>query len=229
MNTDDILKEHLTLCDEAYQLLNEENSMLKAQGQLSKSQLERKQALLARLDNSLAALKRLNHNPQARSGDTNKLIDRAQKRLMQIFLLDRENERLMGKGGGTSVARSSSRKPDVGAYSEHAARAEALSSEPDVQAASDSVYSDSEYTEESYDQEEYTYDEDYEDETEADYAEDYYEEEDEEVYDEPPAPETIPEAAPPQQYSTHFPKPQPPSPPRRLPRAYRQFTDPDNS
>src|SRR5208337_2336042 len=52
------LQNHRKLCDELYQLALEENRFLKEQGRLPSAELvERKQQLLVRLDESLAALR----------------------------------------------------------------------------------------------------------------------------------------------------------------------------
>lgn len=121
MNTDDILSEHLELCEATYLLISEENQSLKSEGRLSRDFIERKQEHLTRLDRSLEALKRLNSAPYGKTQETNKLIDRAQKRLMQIFLLDRENERLLkshAHTSGTPQTKRVLRKPNPKAYTE---------------------------------------------------------------------------------------------------------------
>lgn len=132
MNIDDILTEHLQLCEDTYALLSEENHALKHKGGLDADFLERKSEHMRLLDQSLAALKGLQSSPQAKSADTNKIIDKAQKRLMQIFLLDRENERLLNKFSRTSGKKSDlppPRKPQ--AYQEAALHAQAQEEAPE--------------------------------------------------------------------------------------------------
>jgi len=148
MNTDDILIEHLNLCEETYQLISEENRSLKSEGRLSYGFLERKREHLTRLDRSLEALKRLNSIPMAKTSETNKLIDKAQKRLMQIFLIDRENERLLNSHANTSGATpraSAIRKPNPVVYTQDNAHAQQASFGAEDRSVP-STYSDNEYT-----------------------------------------------------------------------------------
>lgn len=102
MDAQEVLTEHLALCERVYELLGEENRQLKSTGRLTNELLARKQALLDQLDHSLSALKAL---PSGKSAATAPLIDKAQRRLMQIFLLDRDNERLLSQGSRPAPSR----------------------------------------------------------------------------------------------------------------------------
>lgn len=105
MNLAETLQQHQQLCDELYQLAVEENRFLKQNQRVpDASLLERKRALLARLDSSLAAIKSLQTSQPGESsggvrtklGDPTKAaVEKARARIMQILHLDRENEQLL--------------------------------------------------------------------------------------------------------------------------------------
>jgi ElaB/YqjD/DUF883 family membrane-anchored ribosome-binding protein len=89
------LQNHRKLCDELYQLALEENRFLKEQGRVPTSELmDRKQKLLERLDESLAALRAAPHGQQASDEDRN-VADQTKTRILQFLHLDRENEQLL--------------------------------------------------------------------------------------------------------------------------------------
>ena len=98
MTTTEALQSHLTLCDELYQLALEENRFLKQQQRVPDAPLlDRKRALLARLDESLAALKAgAGQPPPLRPDPLRKdVIEKSRAKLLQILHLDRENEQLL--------------------------------------------------------------------------------------------------------------------------------------
>ena len=98
MDPPEILARHLTLCEEVHGLLMEENSWLKSkQAPPEEALLERKRALLPRLDESLDNLKRLRPEFFSPFDDSKELVTNAHSRLLQIFYLDRENEDLLLK------------------------------------------------------------------------------------------------------------------------------------
>jgi len=106
MSADETLTAHLELCEDTYQILSEENNLLRRKRiGLGEDFISRKKELLIRLDNSLEALKGLNANPQPKSEHTNSLIKKGQQQLMKILLLDRENERLLNAHQGDSKER----------------------------------------------------------------------------------------------------------------------------
>jgi hypothetical protein len=89
------LQNHRKLCDELYQLALEENRFLKEQGRLPSAELvERKQQLLARLDESLVALRAMPRD-QPGSVEERALADQTKTRILQFLHLDRENEQLL--------------------------------------------------------------------------------------------------------------------------------------
>ncbi len=102
MTPAETLQQHQLLCDEIHQLALEENRFLKQNQRVPDvSLLDRKRALLERLDISLAALKALNISLNAESGGiglgglNRDLVEKVRARVMQILHLDRENEQLL--------------------------------------------------------------------------------------------------------------------------------------
>ena len=94
----DTLRIHLENCEIAYTLLLEENSILKKEGKPPAEEfLQKKRKLLPQLDESLGALKDLRETGPIKGVKNQKLIEDTQKKLMKIFLLDRENEQLLLK------------------------------------------------------------------------------------------------------------------------------------
>jgi hypothetical protein len=89
------LQLHQQLCDEVFQCVLDENRILSMDPLTPYPELlERKKALLARLDQNLESLRAL---PSVSSRDAAALaqLDKARSRILQILQLDKENERLM--------------------------------------------------------------------------------------------------------------------------------------
>jgi len=98
MNSTEVLQSHLTLCDELYQLALEENRFLKQNQRTPEAALlDRKRALLARLDTSLDALKATSSEPPPLRADPlrKETIEKARAKILQILHLDKENEQLL--------------------------------------------------------------------------------------------------------------------------------------
>jgi len=94
----DVLKEHLILCQDVYQLLLEENTWLKVQKKVPEMQfLEKKKVIVQRLEGSLSNLKKLKPEFFSPFDDSKKLVGESHSKLLQIFYLDRENEDLLVK------------------------------------------------------------------------------------------------------------------------------------
>jgi len=94
----DVLVRHLGLCEDVHALLLEENTWLKTQKTSpEESLLERKKAILPKLDESLSNLKRLQPELFSPFDDSKKLVNESHSKLLQIFYLDRENEELLLK------------------------------------------------------------------------------------------------------------------------------------
>ena len=98
MEPRDVLVRHLQLCEEVHTLLLEENTWLKTKKTAPEGELlERKKAVLPRLDESLDNLKRLQPECFSPFDDSKKLVNDSHAKLLQIFYLDRENEDLLLK------------------------------------------------------------------------------------------------------------------------------------
>ena len=94
----DVLKQHLILCQDVYQLLLEENTWLKVQKKVPEMQfLEKKKVIVQRLEGSLSNLKKLKPEFFSPFDDSKKLVCESHSKLLQIFYLDRENEDLLVK------------------------------------------------------------------------------------------------------------------------------------
>jgi hypothetical protein len=91
-----ILREHLEICSELHSLLLEESQLLRSTGSPPDEKfLERKRIFLPRLDNSLGKMRHLNDQNTGFSKQESALVEEGRKRLLQIMMLDRENERLL--------------------------------------------------------------------------------------------------------------------------------------
>jgi hypothetical protein len=89
------IQEHHRLCDEIHQCVLDENRFLRTQQRPPDAALlDRKRALLARLDTSLEALRAM---PAASVRDpaTRGALDQSRARILQILQLDKENEQLL--------------------------------------------------------------------------------------------------------------------------------------
>ena len=95
MTTPAILQQHLQVCDELYQLAHEENRHLKEHRRAPGPELlERKRALLERLDKTLTDLRTTTaEGPTAR--EAKQLVEKVRGRILQILQLDKENEQLL--------------------------------------------------------------------------------------------------------------------------------------
>ncbi len=95
MTPAEALRQHQQLCDELHQCALEENRFLRQQQRvLPAESVERKQALLTRLDDSLAALRTIPAG-RIRDPETRDLLENARARILQILQLDKENEQLL--------------------------------------------------------------------------------------------------------------------------------------
>lgn len=108
MTHSEILLQHQQVCDEIHQLALEENRFLKQHQRIpDASFMERKKALLARLDQSLTDLKACTTSPGTAEKPDAAAVEKARARIMQILHLDRENEQLLFRyslGGGPRPA-----------------------------------------------------------------------------------------------------------------------------
>jgi hypothetical protein len=92
------LREHLDLCSELHALLLEENRVMRTSGSPPTEELlNRKRTFLPRLDASLEKLRQFNKDGVSFTRDEAEAVIEGRKRLMQLLMLDRENERLLLK------------------------------------------------------------------------------------------------------------------------------------
>ena len=104
MTPTEALRHHQNLCDELHQLALEENRFLKQNQRVPDAALlEKKRALLVRLDESLSAIKAGNASNSATASGApsrpdparSEIIEKSRAKLLQILHLDRENEQLL--------------------------------------------------------------------------------------------------------------------------------------
>ena len=102
MTSTEALQNHLSLCDELHQLALEENRFLKQNQRVPDAPLlDRKRALLSRLDGSLAVIKEGNAAGGASPAGSRvdparkEIIEKTRAKILQILHLDRENEQLL--------------------------------------------------------------------------------------------------------------------------------------
>jgi hypothetical protein len=89
------LQQHQQLCDELHQLALEENRFLQQSRRAPDgSLLERKRALLTRLDETLAALRSASRDGLS-AANFRQAVEKTRSRILQILQLDRENEQLL--------------------------------------------------------------------------------------------------------------------------------------
>lgn len=89
------LDRHHQLCDAIHHCILDENRFLRQNQRVPDSALVgRKQALLAQLDESLAAL-RAEPAGSARDATTKAQLEKTRARILQILQLDKENEQLL--------------------------------------------------------------------------------------------------------------------------------------
>lgn len=98
------LQQHQALCDEIHQAVLDENRFLRQHQRVpDAAMIERKRALLQKLDASLTALREL-PAASARDPETRAQLEATRGRILQILQLDKENEQLLLRcslGGGT--------------------------------------------------------------------------------------------------------------------------------
>lgn len=87
----DLLDQYQQLCDSVYSLLSQESALLKKKQPTTKSILNEKKALLPKLEEALLKLKSVTKLSQ----EDKEKAQILQQKLMKIFLIDRENEKLL--------------------------------------------------------------------------------------------------------------------------------------
>ena len=91
----DALQQHQQVCDELHELALTENRILQQERRPPDGPLlERKRALLSRLDEALHALRSAPPSEAQRSS-LRQALDKTQARILQVLQLERENEQLL--------------------------------------------------------------------------------------------------------------------------------------
>jgi len=112
MNLAETLQQHLLLCEEIHLLLLEENRILQTTCKPpDQNFLTRKSQLLPRLDAARLALSISRMNGATELSLQKAAIDRLQKKMLSLLLLDRENEKLLLKYSVQAEAFRVSAKP----------------------------------------------------------------------------------------------------------------------
>jgi hypothetical protein len=95
MSQFEAIQEHHQLCDEIHQCVLDENRFLRQHQRAPDAGfLERKRALLNRLDTTLAALRAI-PAASARDPEAKAQLEKTRARILQILQLDKENEQLL--------------------------------------------------------------------------------------------------------------------------------------
>jgi hypothetical protein len=98
MTAEEVIRAHAQLCDEVMAVIMEENRILRSTGNVPDvAFVERKKALLPRLDESLERLRLVREEGGPLGESARRQVEVAQNKLMKIFMIDRENEQLLLK------------------------------------------------------------------------------------------------------------------------------------
>ncbi|HEX9785096.1 MAG TPA: hypothetical protein VGA56_20500 [Opitutaceae bacterium] len=93
-----VIRDHLEICSQLHELLLEENRVMRTTCALPPEELmERKRSFLPLLDASLQRLREINADGHHLGREASAAVMEGRKRLMQLLMLDRENERLLLK------------------------------------------------------------------------------------------------------------------------------------
>lgn len=96
MSPTEALQQHRQLCDDLHQLALEENNFLQQHRRAPDAPLlERKKALLTRLEDTLAALRTAPRAGGTEGPAFRDALEKTRARILQILQLDRENEQLL--------------------------------------------------------------------------------------------------------------------------------------
>jgi len=96
MTPQQALQQHQDLCNELHQLALEENSFMQQHRRAPDAALlEKKKTLLARLDETLTALREIPRGNLEGGAAFRAALDKTRARILQILQLDRENEQLL--------------------------------------------------------------------------------------------------------------------------------------
>jgi hypothetical protein len=115
MNQLEIIRDHHRLCDEIHECVLAENRFLRQHQRTPDAPLlDRKRALLSKLDATLAGLREL-PAASARDPETRDHLEKTRGRILQILQLDKENEQLLLRTSlaGARASTSATSAPSV--------------------------------------------------------------------------------------------------------------------
>ncbi|KAF0095863.1 MAG: hypothetical protein E1N59_639 [Puniceicoccaceae bacterium 5H] len=95
MSASEVFQRHGELCTQVLDLLQQENHYLREQQAPSAEVVEAKQRLLPQLAESLESIKAVQLRPEERTNQLRTQKQKLEQQLMRIFLLDKENEKLL--------------------------------------------------------------------------------------------------------------------------------------
>lgn len=95
MSASEVFQRHGKLCTQVLDLLQQENHYLREQQAPSAEVVEAKQRLLPQLAESLESIKAVQLRPEERTNQLRTQKQKLEQQLMRIFLLDKENEKLL--------------------------------------------------------------------------------------------------------------------------------------
>lgn len=102
----EVLDRHLELLSEVHALFLEEGALLRSTGGIpDEAFLDRKRGFLIRLDQSLAGLRAIGGAGSRLDAGAAARVKEARKRMLQVLMLDRENERMLLKASVSSTLR----------------------------------------------------------------------------------------------------------------------------
>ena len=114
MVTENTLQEHLAACELTYQLMLDENRLLKTTGAPPGDDfLGQKRAALKQLENSLSMLRALRDPLPAFTPQQRAAVQKTQQIVLKALLLDRENEQLLLKSAVPPRAETPRARPTL--------------------------------------------------------------------------------------------------------------------
>ena len=111
MNTLAALEHYNSLCDEIDSYMHDENSHLRANGSDDSRLVERKSAILAKLDSALQRLRAAGPVKSADHAASCEVRKRVLAKIMKLLLLSRESEQLLLKSSVRSMPRFEAPQP----------------------------------------------------------------------------------------------------------------------
>jgi hypothetical protein len=114
MMSEKTLQEHMAACELTYQLMLDENRLLKTTGAApGEDFLGQKRAALKQLEDSLAVVRTLRKPKGEWGAEERAAIQKTQQIVLKALLLDRENEQLMRKSVAGERPKAAQARPTL--------------------------------------------------------------------------------------------------------------------